>query len=251
MSRIRGLYLIVGLSLAAAVAPGSGIAGKTPLVSVAQTVRRSSYDFDGIRGSYLASYSTASLRAGSWGFRASLGWLSWTDADGGNPIPNESGPSAAYLTLGRKIWQERGAHFSSSGWLRLRGKVPLQAEPDLTGSGKADCGGSLFTSVGLGRFSALAEIGFLDPGSPAGFEYKSSTNFAISVSYLGRGARIYPLAGYAESTAALSGGTSLGEWSLGLGAVLSQRVSTTALYSIGSTNTSPDHAFALSVWFKM
>lgn len=251
MSPFRMLSVFILAVLAVEVVPHQAAAGTPAVTSLTQTFRSSRQDQNGVLGNYLASYTAVNLRSGKWDLRGSLSWLSWQDGGGNTSIPNDSGPGSAYLTVGRRIWRSRTGDFSSSGWLRLRGKIPLQSEYDVTGSGQADWGGSFYTTLSRGAVSVLAEFGYLDLGSPTGRNYGSLASMAVSASYRRWGAKIYPIAGYATSSATVPGDPSYGEWSLGLGAIISHGVSLNALYSRGTSSISPENSVAVSAWFRI
>ena len=245
-------FSVLVLAVVAAVAlPHQTVAGTPTVVSLTQTFRNSDQDQNGIRGNYFTSYTAVTLRSAKWSLRGSLSWLSWQDGGGSTSIPDDSGPGSAYLTVGRRVWRSRTGEFTSSGWLRLRGKIPLQNEYDVTGSGQADWGGSLFTTHRLGAVSVLAEIGYMDLGSPTGFNYDSLASLAVSVSYRRWGSKLYPVVGYAASSAVLPGDPDYGELSLGLGVIMSHRFSLNTLYSRGTTAISQKNSVAVSAWFRL
>ena len=251
MSPSRQVSLFILAMAVAAVLPHQAAAGSSTSASLTQTFRNSGQDQNGIRGDYFTSYTAVTVGSAKWSLRGSMSWLSWRDGGGSTSISDDSGLGSAYLTVGRRVWRARSMGFASSGWLRLRGKIPLQKDYNVTGSGQADWGGSLFTTHRLGAVSVLAEFGYMDLGSPTGFNYDSLASLAISVSYRRWGSKLYPVVGYAASSAALPGDPSYGEWSLGLGAIISRGFLLNAIYSRGTTSISPEDGVAVSVWFRL
>lgn len=239
------------LTVAAASTPRRSIAASPSVTAITQTVRSARQDYDGVRGSYLTSYTAAGLRMRDWDLRASLSWLAWRDDGGDLATADASGPGSVFLAVGRRVWSARSDDVSVVAWLRLKGKIPLQEEFDATGSGEFDWGGSVYTALRLGAVSVLAEYGRLDLGSPTGFDFGSTTSVSAVASYVRPGSRFYPLAGYAQSTSLLVGDPAFREWSLGLGAVLLPGFSVTGLYSWGATDISPTNSVSISAWIRL
>ena len=251
MNPSRKLSVVILAIMVVVAIPHQAVAGTPTVTSLTQTFRNSGQNQNGVQGDYFTSYTAVTLRSAKWSFRGSVSWLSWRDGGGSTSIPDDSGPGSTYLTVGRRIWRTRTGGFASSGWLRLRGKVPLQNDYDATGSGQADWGGSLYTTHRIGAVSVLAEFGYMDLGSPTGFNYDSLASFVISASYRRWGSKLYPVVGYAASSAARPGDPSYGEWSLGFGAIITRWFSLNALYSRGTTDISPEYGVAVSAWFRL
>ncbi len=252
MSPTRNLVMILVLAaMVTAATPRPVVAGQPIRTSYTQTLRSLSQDQVGIRGEYLVSYSALSLRTDDWSLRGSLSWLSWTDGGSSVSVPDGAGLGSFYLTAGRRLWTSHAGTAASSGWLRLRGKLPLQAHFDVTGSGEADWGASLFTSQRIGPVSVLAEAGFTELGEPTGFNYDALASASVSISYRKYGDRFYPILGYSTSSPARSGDPSYGEWSVGGGALISRKVSFSILYTRGTTVISPEHGLAVSASLRL
>jgi len=133
----------------------------------------------------------------------------------------------------------------------LKGKIPLQTDFGVTGSGAFDWGGSLFTTFRLGRATLLTEIGRLHLGGPSGYGEDGMTSVSSFLSYARPGARLYPLAGYGRASSLAPGEPPYGEWSLGLGSVVSPDVSLTALYAASTTGGGQHGSVAVSVWLRL
>jgi len=239
--------LIPMILLAAGLAWGGPLRearAASPAVSITQTVRNDWREDGGVHGRRFASYTALGLRTRDWDHRASLSWTSWRDGGGTIVTPDGSGPGSIFLSTGRRAWSRWSSGASATVWLRLKAKIPLQADLDVTGTGTFDWGASLFASARLGRTSIIAEYGRLHLGGDGAL---NASSFSAYLSHARRGARIYPLAGFAGSSPLESGQDAYGEWSLGLGVSLASGTSITALYGRGTTALGPRHAVTISV----
>ncbi len=245
---------ILEMTAAAAVIllSAAAIAGPPFTTSVTQTVRTLRQDQNGIRGDYLVSYSALSLRSRDWSLRASVSWLSWRNDGGAFNIPDDSGPGALYTTAGRRLWLGRlGHNASSTGWIRLRGKIPLQSEYNVSGTGEADWGAALFSSNRFGALMIMSEAGFMNLGEPTGIDYDALLSGSLSMSYRRFGARIFPIVGISAASPARSGDPAYSEWTAGLGAAPWRNISFSILYSQGTTSVSPEHGLAVGATWRL
>lgn len=237
--------------LAAAVVLGAAAATAAPPTAT-QTMRWLRQDRDDFAGDYLISYSSLSWRDAAWSLRGSVSWLSWRDEVGGAAGTSGSGLGAVYVTVGRRLWGgERSWRPRSRGWLKLRGKLPLQNEYSVTGSGESDWGASLMVAHRHRALHLIAEVGILKLGEPQGVEYDGLLNGAVSLSYRRPGARFYPIAGLSASSSSLPGDPGYLELSAGIGAVWSGGISTSLLYSRGLTAISPEGGLAAVVSVRL
>ncbi len=251
MISARSIRFVLFLALAT-VAPTRPAAAARPFTrTITQTVRTLSQDQNGIRGDYYVTYSALTLRSSDWSLRGSMSWLSWRDGGGDISTLDDSGPGSIYLTGGRRLWVSRSRGGGGSGWLRLRAKVPLQSEFDMTGSSEFDAGASLFSAYRFGFWTVLGEAGIMNLGEPVGFEYDALFSGSLSVSYRRHGSSFYPLVGYSASSAARAGDSSYGEWTLGVGSLVSRGISVSALFSRGTTDISPENGIAISVSLRL
>lgn len=236
-----GLTLFVFLG---AAPPSPAAAGPA---SFTQTIRWLRPGDQADSGTYWISYTSLSLRSNRWSLRGSVSWLSWDAESPQAPAASRSGLGALYLTAGRRLWRPASASYSlrSTGWLRVRTKLPLDGGPSPLGSGEVDWGASLFTSTRWNRTLVLAEVGYLHLGDPGDFAYRPLVSGSLSVSHRPRGFSLYPLASVLVSSSSRTGDPLYTEISAGVGFPTSRRTSLSVLLSKGLTSVTPDASAAL------
>jgi len=234
--------------LLAAVVAGFAVAATAAPPTATQTVRWLRQEQSDFAGSFLISYSALSWRGRDWDLRGSVSWLSWRETVSDSPGTSGSGFGALYVTVGRRVWgDERSWRSRSRGWVRLRGKLPLQDDYAQTGSGKSDWGASLLTSNRYRELYVLAEAGILKLGEPLGVDYEGLFSGSVSLSYHRFGATAFPVFSFSASTPARREEPAYLEWSGGFGIVWSHDLSTSLLYSRGLTEVSPAEGLATVV----
>ncbi len=215
--------------------------------SLTQTVRWLQPADSANAGTYWISYTSLSFRSERWSLRGSLSWLSWSADSPTAPAADRSGLGAFYVVAGHRLWNSRSLSYAvtSTGWLRLRTKLPLEGNPSPLGSGQVDWGASLFTSTRWKRLLVLAEAGYLDLGNPAGFTYRKLASTSLSVSYRIRDFPLYPLASALASSSSREGDAAYAEISAGVGLAPTRRTGLSVLLSKGLTDVTPDASAAL------
>jgi hypothetical protein len=238
----------VGLTLLLLLGAGTSTAA-AELASITQTVRWLRPGDEVGKGAYWVSYTSLALRSDRWSLRGSLSWLSW-DPDSPDALADrQSGFGALYLTAGRRLWSaaETRRSLLSSGWVRLRTKLPLEGTSSPLGSGAADWGVSLFTSTGWKRIFVLAEGGYLDLGDSNDVAYRPLASASVSVSYRPRDFVFYPLASVFLSSSSREGDPAYAEGSAGIGVPTSRNTSLSVLVSRGLSRISPVASAALLI----
>lgn len=238
--RRTGAALWAALILAVSL-PGS--AGARRVSSVSQTVRWLRLD----DGAYWIGYMSVGFRAEKWNLRTGTSYLSW-DPDGSpDAPPSRSGVGSIYATLGRRILGTAPEGYGSRGslWLRARGKVALQREYTVLGSGREDWGISLLARWGTGRAEVSGEIGYLDLGEPEGAAYDPLATGTLAVSYRPRWMRGFLTTGLLAASPSRTGEPGYGEVSFGGGYPVSRKVSVSVIASSGLTTASPNAGVAV------
>jgi len=203
----------------------------------------SSYRYDS--GNETTIATTAIGKTGArWRARGAVSWWRW-DPGAASGLTTETGVGTLDLTVGRSLWASYGPKTASRGWAQVKGTVPLADDPSPLSSGEFDWGFSFLTTNRFRDFLIFAELGYLSPGDPAGITYSNRISVAVSVSWRPRGVPLYPVASYARGGSIIDEIPGFGEWSAGMGAGLGRRVGFLALYSRGTTASSPDHGFSL------
>jgi len=241
---LQVIVFSISLFLGAALTPTPVRAGP---VSITQSFRWLQAGEQEIDSTYIVSYTSLSSRSEKWSIRGSLSWVKW-DADVPvEPVSSQSGFGAIYLTGGRRIWDSAKPrnNFRTTGWIRLRAKIPLEQEQSALGSGKFDWGASLFSSTQLNRFLVFVEVGFLELGDPVNISYKPLASASLSMSYRPRSFPLYPLASFLISSSSIEGASSYSEISGGFGCSPSKLTSLSIIFSKGLTSISPRASSAI------
>ena len=196
------------------------------------------------------SYTAVGKTGTRWRVRGAVSWWRW-DPGAGSGLPTESGAGTIDLTLGRSLWTSYGPKAASRGWAQVKGTIPLADEPSPLSSGEFDWGFSFLTTNRVRGFLLFLELGYLSPGDPVGVSYNSRISVAASASWRPRGVPFYPVASYARGGSVVEGVPGFGEWSAGLGARLGSRTGVLALYTQGTTASSPDRGFSMIVSLRL
>jgi hypothetical protein len=231
------------LITAAGLIPSDGSAA----VMASQTL--SLYRYDG-ENETTVSYTAVGKTGSRWRVRGSVSWWRW-DPSTDSGLSTESGAGTLDLTLGRSLWSSYGPQVASRGWVQVKGTIPLAEGPSPLSSGEFDWGLSLLNTNRIRDFLLFVELGYLSPGDPVGVSYNSRVSAAASASWRPRGIPFYPVASYARGGSVTDGVPGFGEWSAGLGARLGSRTGVMALYTQGTTASSPDRGFSLIASFRL
>lgn len=242
--RRQGLAWFAGILITA-----TGLLASPALATVVASQSLNSYRYDGGDETTVA-YTALGHTGRQWRVRGAVSWWRW-DPDTGSGLPTETGVGTLDLTLGHNLWSSYGRKTASRGWAQVKGTIPLADDPSPLSSGEFDWGLSILTTNRFRDFLLFVELGYLSPGDPVGVSYNSRVSVAASASWRPRGAPFYPVASYARGGSVVEGVSGFGEWSAGLGARLGSRTGVLALYTQGTTASSPDQGFSMIVSLRL
>ena len=220
-----------------------------PAATVTQTVRWVRQGDLFPEGNFWIGYSSLRVGGARWNVRSSFSWLSWDPETPDIGFPGDSGFSALHLTAGHRLWAypSDGGSSSTTGWVRIRGKLPLQETPSALGTGEPDWGGSLLVTSRFDRLLLIAEGGYASLGEPANVAYQGLVTGIFTVRYDSRALPFAPFASLVTSSPQLEDDPAYLEVSAGASLTMGRRHHATLSVSRGLTDVSPIAGVAIAL----